>query len=194
MLWRMNAKTVRTKLQGKKTYLVAVAGCLYIIGAWAGLWPYDSHVLEILGFGGLAALAARVSRTSGAANALLAILAASALLAAGCRGTHGQAGVGFNPSTGDATASVGLASTNLSGALSATYNVPSGQLGPISLVITFSRAPAADVVRSLREAGARQVTPTQWVITFDLIRDTRDARFVALQKSLKAGAQVTAAK
>lgn len=53
-------------LQGKKTYICAAMGLLYLAGAGAGLWQFDSHVLMALGFGGMAALRAAIGKMTGA--------------------------------------------------------------------------------------------------------------------------------
>lgn len=43
-------------LDGRKTYLIACVGALYVFGSTLGWWPLDERVMAILGFGGLAAL------------------------------------------------------------------------------------------------------------------------------------------
>lgn len=49
-------------LDGRKTYLVAVAAAIYLIGGDIGWWPQNDQVLTLLGFGGLAALRAGMSK------------------------------------------------------------------------------------------------------------------------------------
>jgi hypothetical protein len=49
-------KVVLEWLDGRKTYLIALIGVLYVFGSTLGWWPCDERVLGLLGFGGLAAL------------------------------------------------------------------------------------------------------------------------------------------
>lgn len=51
-----------SKLEGKKTYLLAAAAIVYLFGGSMGWWPVDERVLGILGFGGLASLRAGISK------------------------------------------------------------------------------------------------------------------------------------
>jgi hypothetical protein len=51
-------ESVWTFLEGKKTYLVAILGGLYLFGGDQGWWQVNEALLGILGFGGLAALRA----------------------------------------------------------------------------------------------------------------------------------------
>lgn len=70
---------LQTWLRGKKTYLAAIIGILYLAGAWAGAWEFDQKVLGALGLGGLAFLRAGVQKAA-------PLLAASGilLLSTGC--------------------------------------------------------------------------------------------------------------
>ena len=43
-------------LDGRKTYLIAMVGVVYVFGSTVGWWPCDERVLGLLGFGGIAAL------------------------------------------------------------------------------------------------------------------------------------------
>ncbi len=54
-------------LAGKKTYLLALAAIVYLLGAHLGWWPLDDKLLDALGFGGLITLRAAV-RKAGEAN------------------------------------------------------------------------------------------------------------------------------
>lgn len=58
----INFETLRAALKGRKTYGVAAATLLYLLGAWAGWWPCDEKLLAALGAGGLATLAAKINR------------------------------------------------------------------------------------------------------------------------------------
>lgn len=49
-------KLVLDWLDGRKTYLIATAGAVYLFGSTVGWWPCDDRLLGLLGFGGLAAL------------------------------------------------------------------------------------------------------------------------------------------
>jgi hypothetical protein len=76
-------------LSGKKTYLSALIGILYLAGVWAGLYEFDERILAVVGFAGLAALRAAVTRnpTTPAGPPLAALAAipfAIALLGTGC--------------------------------------------------------------------------------------------------------------
>ncbi len=50
-------------LAGKKTYLLALAAILYLLGAHLGWWPLDDKILDALGFGGLITLRAAVRKS-----------------------------------------------------------------------------------------------------------------------------------
>jgi hypothetical protein len=56
----MNIDTIRTSLQGKKTYIAAGMGVIYIAGVFLGLWDWDERVLGVFGLSGLAFLRAAV--------------------------------------------------------------------------------------------------------------------------------------
>jgi hypothetical protein len=49
-------------LDGKKTYLVALAAIGYVLGAHLGWWTLDDKILDALGFGGLITLRAGVKK------------------------------------------------------------------------------------------------------------------------------------
>src|SRR6266446_1183465 len=53
---------VQQLLAGKKTYLLALAAILYLLGAHLGWWPLDDKILDALGFGGLITLRAGVKK------------------------------------------------------------------------------------------------------------------------------------
>jgi hypothetical protein len=55
-------------LDGKKTYLVALAAILYLLGAHLGWWPFDDKILDALGFGGLITLRAGVKKAAAASE------------------------------------------------------------------------------------------------------------------------------
>ena len=92
----MNLEAIKASLQGKKTYLAAGMGVLYIAGVFLGLWEWDERVLGVFGLGGLAFLRMAVPKahgtngtdgTDGKAtwNGLVApVLLVIALGAAGC--------------------------------------------------------------------------------------------------------------
>lgn len=48
--------TLKTVLEGKKTYILAGLGILYVVGAWLGLWELNQQVVDGLGLGALVAL------------------------------------------------------------------------------------------------------------------------------------------
>jgi hypothetical protein len=50
-------------LAGKKTYLVALAAIVYVLGAHLGWWTFDDKILDALGFGGLITLRAGVKKS-----------------------------------------------------------------------------------------------------------------------------------
>lgn len=52
--------SLKTCLQGKKTYLAVAIGLLYLLGVWAGLWKLDESVLAAVGLGSIAFLRAWV--------------------------------------------------------------------------------------------------------------------------------------
>jgi hypothetical protein len=68
-------------LRGRKTYIAAGMGLLYIVGCAIGLWQWDEKVIAALGLSGLAFLRAGVN------NTLAPVLAISLILATatGCR-------------------------------------------------------------------------------------------------------------
>lgn len=49
-------------LDGRKTYLIAFLGALYVIGSGMGLWPEDERILSLFGFGAAVALRAGVKK------------------------------------------------------------------------------------------------------------------------------------
>lgn len=49
-------------LKGKKTYLAALIGLLYLAGVWAGAWVWDERVLAAVGLSGLAFLRAAAKK------------------------------------------------------------------------------------------------------------------------------------
>src|SRR5258708_36130060 len=55
-------------LDGKKTYLVALAAIVYVLGAQLGWWTFDDKILDALGFGGLITLRAGVKKAAAAAD------------------------------------------------------------------------------------------------------------------------------
>lgn len=75
-------------LTGKKTYLSAAIGILYLVGVWAGLYDFDERILAVIGFAGLASLRAAVTATPSAPRVPLAAFAALplavVLLGSGC--------------------------------------------------------------------------------------------------------------
>ena len=78
--------TLQTFLSGKKTYLSALIGLLYLAGVWAGLYEFDETVLGALGLAGLAFLRSGVAKTEPERRLNLAPLAALplAFALAGC--------------------------------------------------------------------------------------------------------------
>ncbi len=54
---------IREFLFGKKTYLSAMIGVLYLVGVWAGLYEFDERILGAVGLAGLASLRAAVNRS-----------------------------------------------------------------------------------------------------------------------------------
>lgn len=55
-------KAILEFLDGKKTYLVAAALVLYVIGSDAGLWPVNESVLALFGALGLGTLRSAVKK------------------------------------------------------------------------------------------------------------------------------------
>lgn len=51
-------------LDGRKTYLLALVGALYVFGSDLGWWPCNDLVLALLGFSGLATLRHGVSKSA----------------------------------------------------------------------------------------------------------------------------------
>lgn len=47
---------LKIALEGKKTYILAGLGLLYVVGAWLGLWEMNQQVVDGLGLGALVAL------------------------------------------------------------------------------------------------------------------------------------------
>lgn len=93
----MNLDSIKASLQGKKTYLAAGMGVLYIAGVFLGLWEWDERVLGVFGLGGLAFLRMAVPKANGTngtngtdgvkagLNVLMAPLVLTlALMGAGC--------------------------------------------------------------------------------------------------------------
>jgi hypothetical protein len=54
--------TMIESLRGKKTYLAAAMGAVYVLGALAGLWEWDEKIVALFFAGGLASLRAGVAR------------------------------------------------------------------------------------------------------------------------------------
>ncbi len=80
---------IKEFLTGKKTYLSAVIGILYLVGVWAGLYEFDERILAAVGLAGLAFLRAALTKPTGTSNttpllALAALPFAIALLGTGC--------------------------------------------------------------------------------------------------------------
>lgn len=100
---------LEARLSGKKTYLVAALGILYIFGGDQGWWVVNPSLLAVLGFGGMATMRQGVSKTgqadkpgrqpidasasrpgglrTAAAWLVLAALAAGLLAGSGCAST-----------------------------------------------------------------------------------------------------------
>lgn len=76
----MNLESIRTFLQGKKTYFIAAIGAGYVLGIWLGFWAFDEKVVSALGIGSVATLAAKINRNA----APLLLLCAGLALATGC--------------------------------------------------------------------------------------------------------------
>lgn len=51
-------------VDGRKTYLLALVGALYVFGSDLGWWPCNDLVLALLGFSGLATLRHGVSKSA----------------------------------------------------------------------------------------------------------------------------------
>src|SRR6266851_1774450 len=68
---------LRQLLDGKKTYLVALAAILYVFGAHLGWWTYDDKILDALGFGGLITLRAGIKKSQDAAQAVEPLISAN---------------------------------------------------------------------------------------------------------------------
>lgn len=60
----MNIDSLKTQLQGKKTYIAAGMGVLYIAGVFLELWAWDERVLAVFGLSGLAFLRAAVPKAN----------------------------------------------------------------------------------------------------------------------------------
>ena len=53
---------IDSKLAGKKTYLAAIVGIIYYVGAGKGWWPKSDEIAGILTFAGIGFLRAGVGR------------------------------------------------------------------------------------------------------------------------------------
>jgi hypothetical protein len=65
-------------LDGKKTYLVALAAIVYVLGAHLGWWTFDDKILDALGFGGLITLRAGIRKAQDASDTAALLVAPDA--------------------------------------------------------------------------------------------------------------------
>jgi hypothetical protein len=61
-------KSTLTWLSGKKTYIIAFAGAIYVTGISVGLWPHILWLDGVLGASGVAALRAGVEKSAPPSN------------------------------------------------------------------------------------------------------------------------------
>lgn len=54
-------KNFTAALEGKKTYILAGIGLLYVVGGFLKLWEIDWHVVDALGLGSIMALRSAIS-------------------------------------------------------------------------------------------------------------------------------------
>src|SRR5713226_5291722 len=64
-------------LDGKKTYLLALAAIVYLLGAHLGWWTLDDKILDALGFGGLITLRLGTKKAEDAAQAIEPLISAN---------------------------------------------------------------------------------------------------------------------
>lgn len=59
---------LKSALSGKKTYFAVGFGVVYLIGVWAGFWPFNQAILDAVGLGGLAFLRMGLTKVAAAAS------------------------------------------------------------------------------------------------------------------------------
>ena len=82
----MNISSISEFLKGKKTYLSALVGGLYLVGCLLKYWEFDEKILAAIGFSGLAFLRAGVEKGPGIGQVgLVGLIGLVGLMGSGCQ-------------------------------------------------------------------------------------------------------------